>query len=35
MKTMLVTAHGSLQGMDIPDYIAQSGIAPDYIAPMI
>jgi ribonucleotide monophosphatase NagD (HAD superfamily) len=35
MKTMLFTAHGALQGMDIPDCIAQSGIAPDYIAPMI
>lgn len=35
MKTLLVTAHGSLQGMNIPDCIAQSGIAPDYIAPAI
>jgi HAD superfamily hydrolase (TIGR01459 family) len=35
MKTMLITAEGALQGMDIPDCIAQSGIAPDYIAPMI
>ncbi len=35
MKTMLITAEGALQGMDIPDCIAQSGIAPDFIAPMI
>lgn len=35
MKTLLITAEGSLQGMDIPDCIAQSGIAPDYIAPVI
>lgn len=35
MKTLLVTAEGSLQGMDIPDCIAQSGIAPDFIAPGI
>jgi HAD superfamily hydrolase (TIGR01450 family) len=35
MKTLLVTAEGSLQGMDIPDCIAQSGIAPDFIAPAI
>ncbi|MDF0750805.1 HAD hydrolase-like protein [Marinobacter sp. 71-i] len=35
MKTLLVTAEGSLQGMDIPDCIAQSGIAPDFIAPEI
>jgi len=35
MKTMLITAEGALQGMDIPDCIAQSGIVPDFIAPMI
>jgi len=35
MKTLLVTAEGSLQGMDISDCIAQSGIAPDFIAPAI
>lgn len=35
MKTMLITAEGSLQGMDIPDCIVQSGIVPDFIAPMI
>lgn len=35
MKTLLITAEGSLQGMDIPDCIAQSGIAPDFIAPAI
>ena len=35
MKTLLVTAEGSLQGMDIPNGIAQSGIAPDFIAPKI
>ena len=35
MKTLLVTAEGSLQGMDIPGCIAQSGIAPDFIAPAI
>lgn len=35
MKTLLVTAEGSLQGMDIPNCIAQSGIAPDFIAPEI
>ncbi|MGM0774357.1 MAG: HAD-IIA family hydrolase [Pseudomonadota bacterium] len=32
MKTMLITAEGSLQGMNIPDCISQSGIAPDFIA---
>lgn len=35
MKTLLVTEEGSLQGMNIPDCIAQSGIAPDFIAPGI
>ncbi|WP_372995039.1 HAD-IIA family hydrolase [Marinobacter sp.] len=35
MKTMLITAEGALQGMNIPDCIAQSGIAPDYSAPAI
>ncbi|MBN7768693.1 HAD hydrolase-like protein [Marinobacter daepoensis] len=35
MKTLLVTAEGSLKGMNIPDCIAQSGIAPDYVAPAI
>jgi len=35
MKTMLITAEGALQGMNIPDCIAQSGIAPDYTAPAI
>lgn len=35
MKTLLVTAEGSLQGMDIPDCIARSGIAPDFTAPEI
>lgn len=35
MKTLLITAEGSLQGMNIPDCIAQSGISPDYIAPAI
>lgn len=35
MKTLLVTAEGSLQGMNIPNCIAQSGIAPDFIAPEI
>lgn len=35
MKTLLVTSEGSLQGMDIPDCITQSGIAPDFIAPAI
>jgi len=33
MKTLLITAEGALQGMNIPDCIAQSGIAPDYTAP--
>ena len=35
MKTLLITAEGSLQGMNIPECIAQSGIAPDFIAPRI
>lgn len=35
MKTMLITAEGALQGMNIPYCIAQSGIVPDFIAPMI
>ncbi|MEP1584152.1 MAG: HAD hydrolase-like protein [Marinobacter sp.] len=35
MKTLLVTTEGSLQDMDIPRCIAQSGIAPDFIAPEI
>lgn len=35
MKTMLITAEGALQGMNIPDCISQSGIVPDFIAPMI
>ena len=35
MKTLLVTAEGSLQGMDIPGCISRSGIAPDFIAPEI
>ncbi|GGC68849.1 HAD-IIA family hydrolase [Marinobacter halophilus] len=35
MKTMLITAEGALQGMNIPDCIAQSGISPDYTAPEI
>lgn len=35
MKTLLVTAEGALQGMNIPDCIAQSGIVPDYTAPAI
>lgn len=35
MKTLLITAAGSLQGLDIPACIAQSGIAPDFIAPEI
>lgn len=35
MKTLLITGEGSLQGMDIRDCIARSGIAPDYTAPAI
>lgn len=35
MKTLLITAEGSLKGMNIPDCIAQSGIAPDFLAPAI
>lgn len=35
MKTLLITEEGSLKGLNIPDCIAQSGIAPDYIAPEI
>lgn len=35
MKTLLITAEGSLKGMNIPDCITQSGIAPDFLAPAI
>ena len=35
VATLLVTAHGALQGMDIAASIAYSGISPDYIAPSI
>jgi ribonucleotide monophosphatase NagD (HAD superfamily) len=33
MATLLVSAHGSLAGMDINACIEYSGISPDYIAP--
>ncbi len=32
VRTVLVTGHGLLKGMDIPELIARSGIAPDFIA---
>ena len=35
MKTLLVTAHGALKGMDIPDCISLAAIRPDYVAPVI
>lgn len=35
MATLLVSAHGSLAGMDINACIEYSGISPDYIAPSI
>lgn len=35
MATLLVTEHGSLQGLDYMRLIQASGISPDYIAPAI
>ena len=35
MATLLVSAHGSMAGMDIDACIEYSGISPDYIAPSI
>lgn len=35
VKTLLVEDHGMFKGTDIRPYIAQSGIAPDYITPSI
>ncbi len=32
VRTVLVTDHGFLKGMDIPELIARSGIVPDFIA---
>ncbi len=34
-KTLLVENHGMFRGADVTPYIAQSGIAPDYITPTI
>jgi len=34
-KTLLVEDHGMFRGSDVGPYIADSGIAPDYIAPSI
>ena len=34
-KTLLVENHGMFKGSDVAPYIAQSGIAPDYITPTI
>jgi len=33
VKTVLITDHGSLRGMDVASTIASSGIVPDYIMP--
>ncbi len=33
--TVLVTEHGSLAGLDVPDAIARSGIVPDFVVPCI
>lgn len=35
MKTLLVTDHGSLNGLDIGACITRSGITPDFVAPHI
>ncbi|WP_288904240.1 HAD-IIA family hydrolase [uncultured Sneathiella sp.] len=32
VRTVLVTGHGLLKGLDIPELIARSGIVPDFIA---
>jgi HAD superfamily hydrolase (TIGR01450 family) len=32
VRTVLVTGHGLLKGMDIPELVSQSGIVPDFIA---
>ncbi len=34
-KTLLIEDHGMFRGEDVMPYIEQSGIAPDYIAPVI
>ena len=34
-KTLLIEDHGMFRGADVGPYIAQSGIAPDFIAPTI
>jgi HAD superfamily hydrolase (TIGR01450 family) len=35
MATMLVTAHGALQGLDVAECMERAGIHPDFIAPTI